>query len=61
MNLTELASKTKLFAGIDAKEIDELLYKLNGVKKTYRKHEIVIHAGWDISRLILVVSVDLHV
>ena len=61
MNLTELAHKTRLFNGLGDEVVDELLYRLNGVKKTYRKGEIVVHAGMEASRLLVVASGHLHV
>lgn len=61
MDLTELAHGMKLFNGIDVNDVDRLLYLLNGVKKTCRKGEIVVHAGMDANRLLAVASGHLHV
>lgn len=61
MNLPELARGIKIFSGLSAAEIDDTLYRLNGVKRQYRKGEIVVHAGMDALRLLAVVSGHLHV
>ena len=61
MNLTELALGTKIFAGLSAREADDVLYRLNAVKRQYRKGEIVVHAGMAADRLLVVVSGHLHV
>ena len=61
MNLPELAHTVKLFEGLSVEETDKLLYRLNGVLKTYQSGEIVVHAGWDIDRLVLVISGHLQV
>ena len=61
MNLPELARGIKIFSGLSASEVDDILYRLNGVKRQYRKGEIVAHAGMDANRLLAVVSGHLHV
>ena len=61
MNLQELARGLKIFSGLSAAELDDILYRLNGVKRQYRKGEIVAHAGMDANRLLAVVSGHLHV
>lgn len=61
MDLTELVHGTKMFAGLAAKEAEDVLYRLNAVKKTYRRGEIVVHAGMEADRLLAVVSGHLHV
>lgn len=60
MNLIELASRTKLFNGLAADEVDDLLYLLNGMKKTCRKGEIVVLAGMPADHLLSVASGHLH-
>ncbi len=51
----------KIFGGLSAGEVEDLLYRLNGVRKTYRKGEIVVHAGMQAERLLAVASGHLHV
>ncbi|MDO5317761.1 MAG: Crp/Fnr family transcriptional regulator [bacterium] len=61
MKLSRLAQNTELFRGLGQTEIESLLDRLNGVKKTYRRGETVVHAGFSADRLILVASGHLHV
>ena len=61
MNLTRLACGMKIFDGLSSAEVDEMLYRLNGVRKTYGKGEIVVHAGIKADRLLAVASGHLHV
>ncbi len=61
MDLPELACGTKIFTGLSPDEVDDILYRLNGVKRRYRKGEIVVHGGMDATRLLAVVSGHLHV
>ena len=42
-------------------ELEDALYRLNGVKKTYQKGETVVHAGFEANRLMVVASGRLHV
>lgn len=61
MKLSRLAQNTELFRGLGQAEIENLLDRLNGVKKTYRRGETVVHAGFPADRLMLVASGHLHV
>ena len=61
MALNRLALDAGLFRGLSAAEIDALMLRLNGVRKTYRKGETVVHAGLKANRLMLVVAGHLHV
>ena len=61
MNLKELARGLKIFQGLSTGEVESLLYRLNGVKKSYRKGEILVHAGMEADRLLAVASGHLHV
>lgn len=60
-SITELTGKTGFFHGMSADEIDRLLFRFNGVKKSYRKGEVIVHAGMAAARLMIVVSGHLHV
>jgi len=51
----------KIFAGLSARELDDVLYRLNAVKRQYRKGEILVHAGMEADRLLVVASGHLHV
>lgn len=59
--LEEVAASLALFRGLNREEIGEVLYKLNAVTKLYRKGEIVVHAGFEANRLMVVSSGHLHV
>lgn len=61
MAFNRLALDEGLFRGLSAAEIDALMLRLNGVRKTYRKGETVVHAGLKANRLMLVVAGHLHV
>ena len=61
MDMKELAHEMKMFSGLSASELDETLYRLNAVKRQYRKGEIVVHAGIEADRLLVVASGHLHV
>lgn len=61
MKLAELALKTELFRGMNPADAEALLYRLNAVKKVYKKGETVLHAGFDADRLLVIVSGRLHV
>ena len=61
MTLIELARRTELFRGLSAEEVEGVLYRLNGVKKTYAKGETVVHAGLEAKRMYAVVSGRLRV
>ena len=50
-----------MFEGLSSDELDDMLYRLNAVKKKYRKGEIVVHAGIEAERLLVVASGHLHV
>ena len=61
MEMVKLARVTELFRGLTDAEIEDMLFRLNAVKKTYRKGEIVMHAGFRAERLMVVASGCLHV
>lgn len=61
MKLSRLAQNTELFRGLGLAEIEHLLDRLNGVKKTYRRGETVMHAGFPADRVMVVASGHLHV
>ena len=61
MNLTELTRGLKIFEGLSVEDTESLVYRLNGVKRFYRKGEIVVHAGMEADRLLAVASGHLHV
>ena len=61
MSLIELVRRTELFRGLSAEEVEGVLYRLNGVKKTYAKGETVVHAGLEAKRMYAVVSGRLRV
>lgn len=61
MAFPRLPLDTGLFRGLSAEAIDALMMRLNGVKRTYRKGETVVHAGLRADRLMLVVAGRLHV
>lgn len=50
-----------LFRGLSGAEVDEVLMRLNGVRRNFRRGETVVHAGLRSDRLMLVVSGRLHV
>ncbi len=60
-SITELAGDTWFFRGMSREEIERLLFRFNGVKKSYRKGELIVHAGMLATRLMIVVSGHLHV
>ena len=61
VNLCALAMRTALFDGLDAADVEDVLTRLNGVRKVYRKGETVVHAGFRAERLMLVAAGHLHV
>ena len=61
MSLTEVAGGLELFRGIGADGVENALFRLNAVKRTYQKGEIVVHAGLEATRLVAVASGHLHV
>ncbi|MGN0847088.1 MAG: Crp/Fnr family transcriptional regulator [Kiritimatiellia bacterium] len=61
MNLPELALGTELFRGFSSAEVGALLERLNGVKRTYKRGETVMHAGFRADRLMVVAAGRLHV
>ena len=60
-SIVDLASGADLFRGVTAADVESLLYRFNGVKKTVAKGGIVAHAGLEAKRLIVVVSGRLRV
>lgn len=61
MTLIDLARSTELFRGLSAEEVEGVLYRLNGVKKTFAKDETVVHAGLEAKRMFAVASGRLRV
>ncbi len=61
MNVSRLALDTELFRGFSAAEVEALLLRLNGAKKTYGRGETVMHAGFKADRLMVVCAGLLHV
>ena len=61
MKLTDIACGLDLFSGIPREGVERLLERLNGVRKTYRKGEIVMFAGKRAERLLAVAGGHLHV
>ena len=61
VSITELARSLELCRGLDAGEIERLLFRLNGVKKTYEKGEVMVHAGMPADRMMAVAYGHLHV
>ena len=59
--ITELARGAEFFRGMPPQDIDRIVYRLNGVKKSYARDEAVVHAGFPADRLMVVVSGHLHV
>jgi len=59
--ITELAKSVELCRGLGTSDIERLVFRLNGVKKTYEKGEVMVHAGMPADRLMAVVSGHLHV
>ena len=61
MDLTKIARSLEIFRGIGADRVEDALFRLNAVKRTYQKGEIVVHAGLEATRLVAVASGHLHV
>ena len=61
MKLVELARATELFRGVGDAAAEDLLLRLNAVKKSYRKGETVVNAGLKAERILLVASGCLHI
>ena len=60
-SIVDLASGADLFRGFTAAEVESLLYRFSGVKKTAAKNGVVAHAGLEANRLFVVVSGKLRV
>ena len=60
-SIVDIARGTDLFRGFSAAKVESLLYRFNGVKKTFSKGETVAHAGLEANRLFVVVSGKLRV
>lgn len=56
-----LLSKTKLFSGIEEKEIEAMLNCLSAEKCSYRKGECVFHRGERIDRVALLLEGCIHI
>ncbi len=50
----ESSETAGLFAGLSAHDVEALTLRLNGVRRTYRRGETVVHAGLKAERLMLV-------
>ena len=61
MTLTDTACGLELFRGLGRAEVSRMLESLNGVRKTYRRGEIVMFAGKRAERLLAVAKGHLHV
>ena len=60
-SIVDIARGTDLFRGFSAAKVESLLYRFNGVKKTFSKGETVALAGLEAQRLFVVVSGRLRV
>ena len=60
-SIVDLARGADLFRGFSAGDVESLLYRFKGVKKTVPKGGIVAHAGLEANRLFVVVSGRLRV
>ena len=60
-SIVDLAKGADLFKGFSPSEVESLLYRFNGVKKSFGKEETVAHAGLEVKRLFVVVSGRLRV
>ena len=60
-SVVALAKSIELCRGFGPDEIDSLVFRLNGVRKSYAKGDAVVHAGMRADRLLAVVSGRLHV
>ena len=60
-SIVDLAKSTDLFRGFSSSEVDSLLYRFGGVKKSVAKGETVALAGLEANRLFVVVSGRLRV
>jgi len=61
MDLVERTAGTALFRGMSAKTVEDLVCRLSAVGRTYRRGEILAHAGLEASRLFVLSSGRLHV
>ena len=61
LGIVELAKRTDLFSGMDHATVLRLVYRMNGVKKSYAKGETLVHAGLEATRMMAVVTGCLHV
>ena len=60
-SIVDLAKGADLFKGFSPSEVESLLYRFNGVKKSFGKEETVAHAGLEAKRIFVVVSGRLRV
>ena len=60
-SIVDLARSADLFRGFSSSEVDSLLYRFGGVKKSVAKGETVALAGLEATRLFVVVSGRLRV
>ena len=60
-SIVDIARGTDLFRGFSTAKVESLLYRFNGVKKTFSKGETVAHAGFEAKRLFVVASGRLRV
>ena len=60
-SIVDLARGADLFKGFSPSEVESLLYRSNGVKKSFAKGETVALAGLEANRLFVVVSGRLRV
>ena len=61
LGVVELAKRTALFADMVDAEVERLVYRMNGVKKSYARGETLVHAGLEATRMMAVVTGCLHV
>ena len=60
-SIVDLAKGADLFKGFPPSEVESLLYRFNGVKKSFEKGETVALAGLEAKRMFVVVSGRLRV
>lgn len=60
-DIAKLAKSASLFRDLTDAEVDRMLFRFNGVKKTFGKNEVLVHAGMEADRLMVVISGHLHV
>jgi len=61
LGIVELAKRTDLFSDMDDALVEKLIYLMNGVKKSFRRGETLVHAGLEATRMYAVVTGCLHV